>query len=394
MTSRTNLPASPWSGATIDLPAPLAVVDLDAFDANGADLRRRASGTPIRVATKSIRVPELIRRALAGDGFHGVMTFSVPEAAWLVNAGITEDALMGYPTVDPASIALLAGDERLRGAITLMVDSTDHLDQLTAAHRQGSAPFSVCIDVDASLRIGPLHLGVRRSPLRTPLAAAELANEAVRRGINVRGLMFYEAQVAGLGEVGLQAPIIRAIKRASLRELATRRQEIINIVQSVVGHDLLVNGGGSGSVAETAAASGITEVTAGSGFFVPTLFDHYSSFTPRPAAFFGLDIVRHPAPGIATAFGGGYIASGPAGQSRVPLPMAGKYVGTEGAGEVQTPLQFPRGREPKIGDRVWFRHAKAGELMEHFFHVHLVAPSQGGAVETVRTYRGEGFAFG
>lgn len=387
-----NLRPSPWQHATAHLPAPLAVVDLEAFDANAADLRRRAGGTPIRVATKSVRVPDLIRRALANDGFSGVMSFTLDEAIWLVRQGITDDALMGYPTVDTAALARLAADAHLRERITLMIDNVAHLDQLAALERDSSTAFQVCLDIDASLRIGPMHIGVRRSPLRTPQDAAALARAAATRGIDVRGVMFYEAQVAGLGEGGIRGPAIRLLKKLSLAELRTRREEVTEAVRDIAGRPLLVNGGGSGSVAETVAATTVTEVTAGSGLFVPTLFDHYSSFTPRPAAYFGLDVVRRPGPGFATAFGGGYIASGPAGQDRVPLPLAGKYVGTEGAGEVQTPLRFAPGREPRIGDRVWFRHAKAGELMEHFTHVHLI---RSGAVDrTVPTYRGEGFPFG
>ena len=134
------------------------------------------------------------------------------------------------------------------------------------------------------------------------------------------------------------------------------------------------------------------------GALVPTLFDHYTTFAPRPAAFFGLDVVRRPGPGFATVFGGGYIASGPTGADRAPLPLAGKYVGTEGAGEVQTPLRFHEDQTPRIGDRVWFRHAKAGELMEHFTHVHLVRPREatptGTGENIATTYRGDGFPFG
>ncbi len=44
-----------------------------------------------------------------------------------------------------------------------------------------------------------------------------------------------------------------------------------------------------------------------------------------------------------------------------------------------------------LGDRVWFRHAKAGELCERVNELHLV---RGGAVvDVVPTYRGEGRAF-
>src|SRR5699024_5955149 len=110
----TNRSSSPWNAHTRDLPAPLAVVDLEAFDANLGDLRRRAGGTPIRIATKSVRVPELIGRALGADGVHGVMTFTIDEAIWLVQQGITDDALMGYPSVDRTALDRLAGDETLR----------------------------------------------------------------------------------------------------------------------------------------------------------------------------------------------------------------------------------------------------------------------------------------
>jgi D-serine deaminase-like pyridoxal phosphate-dependent protein len=44
-----------------------------------------------------------------------------------------------------------------------------------------------------------------------------------------------------------------------------------------------------------------------------------------------------------------------------------------------------------VGDRVWFRHAKAGELCEHVNELHVV---DGDALEgRVETYRGEGKAF-
>jgi D-serine deaminase-like pyridoxal phosphate-dependent protein len=46
----------------------------------------------------------------------------------------------------------------------------------------------------------------------------------------------------------------------------------------------------------------------------------------------------------------------------------------------------------RLGDRIWLRHAKAGELMERFDVVHLVAG--GRVVDTVPTYRGEGRNFG
>ncbi len=162
-----------------------------------------------------------------------------------------------------------------------------------------------------------------------------------------------------------------------------------------VGPLEIVNSGGTGSLEVSSADPVVTEVTAGSGLFLPGLFDGYRTVTPRPALYFALPVVRRPPPDIATLFGGGYIASGPAGN--VPAadgsrPPASSCIGTEGAGEVQTPVRGEGARELRIGDRVWFRHAKAGELCERFDTIHVV--EDGAITASVPTYRGEGKTFG
>ena len=91
----------------------------------------------------------------------------------------------------------------------------------------------------------------------------------------------------------------------------------------------------------------------------------------------------------------GWIASGQTGPTRQPspwLPPGLALTGTEGAGEVQTPVVGAAADGLRIGDRVWFRHAKAGELCEHVHELHLVDGNA--AVDAVPTYRGEGQAFG
>ena len=92
--------------------------------------------------------------------------------------------------------------------------------------------------------------------------------------------------------------------------------------------------------------------------------------------------------------GGGYVASGSAEKTRLPtpaLPAGLKLDPLEGAGEVQTPLLGPGARELAVGDRVYFRHAKAGELCERFNTLLLVEGDR--VVDEVPTYRGEGKAF-
>ena len=369
--------------ATAHLDPPFAALHLPSLLANADDLVRRAHGTPVRLAAKSVRCRWVLDEVGRRPGFAGVMAFSLREALWLAEHGAA-DVLVGYPSVDRAGLRAL-GESGLADRVTLMVDAAE---QLALVRGVTPAPLRLCLDIDASLRVGPLHLGVRRSPLRTPADAAALAREAVRLGFVVRGVMFYEAQVAGLPDT---SAAVRLVKKRSLAELTRRRAAVVAAVAGVAGPVELVNSGGSGSVAESAADPCVTEVTAGSGLYAPTLFDGYRSFSPRPALFFALPVVRRPAPGLATLFGGGYIASGPAGSSRVPRPVwppGLRLLPREGAGEVQTPV---RGAELVVGDRVWFRHAKAGELLERFDAVHVV--DDGGAT-AVPSYRGEGRTFG
>jgi D-serine deaminase-like pyridoxal phosphate-dependent protein len=369
--------------ATAHLDPPLAALDARAMRANAADLVRRASGKPVRLASKSIRCRWVLDTVLAEPGFAGVMAYSLREAIWLVRAGV-RDVLMGYPSVDRGALGQLGCDSALVDAITLTVDDPAQLETIRTIT---DAPVRICLDVDASLRIGRLHLGVRRSPLRTPGDAVALAGAA--EGLRVVGVMFYEAQIAGLPD---SSAAVRLVKKRSAAELARRRSAVVEAVEKVVGALEIVNSGGTGSLEVSSADRAVTEITAGSGLYVPTLFDNYRAFEPRPALYFALPVVRRPAPGIATLFGGGYVASGPAGRSRLPTPaLRGlRLLGTEGAGEVQTPVRG--GASLRVGDRVWFRHAKAGELAERFDTIHVV--EAGELVASVPTYRGEGKTFG
>ena len=378
-------------------PTPIAVVDLDSFDANAADLVRRAGGKPIRVASKSLRVPALIERALAHDGFDGVLAFTLAEALWLHEAGVSDDILLAYPTVDVAALRRLTGSPAAAAAITLMVDDPAHLDVVDAA-RGGDVTVRVALDLDAGLRLGGQHIGPKRSPLFDTSDVVALAEQVVARdGFALVGVMTYEGQVAGVPDdipaQRTKSLLVRRLKQASMAQLEVRRREISEALACVVELELW-NGGGSGSVEATSADPAVTEIAAGSGLLVPGIFDHYASFTPRPAAFFGLRVTRKPTPAMATVHGGGLIASGATGADRSPVPWAppGLHLtGLEGAGEVQTPLTGHPAALLRIGDLVWFRHAKSGELFEHVRDVHLVEGSS--VTDVVPSYRGHDLAF-
>ena len=373
---------------------PTVVVDLDAFDANAVDLARRAGGTPIRVASKSIRVPGLLSRALAVPGFAGILGYSLREALWLAENGIADDIVLGYPTVDRDALRSLTASE---APVTLMVDDQAQLD-LVDAVRASPRPIRVAIDIDAGLHLGPALVGPKRSPLYDAAQVLTLARDIVKSpGFDLVGVMTYEGQVAGVPDdvpgQRARSTVVRRLKAFSIQQLAARRAEIAEGLAEIARLEFW-NAGGSGSIESSAADPTVTEVTAGSGLFVPGLFDHYRSFDPRPAAFFGLRVVRRPSSDCVTVAGGGQIASGATGKDRSPVPWAppGLHLtGLEGAGEVQTPLIGPGTAGLDIGDLVWFRHAKSGELMEHVREVHLVRGSS--VVDRLPTYRGTGNAW-
>jgi len=397
--------------------APYALIDLDAMWSNARELLGRARGIPLRVATKSVRCRELLDAILGHDpGFRGLMTFTLPESLWLYAHGF-DDLLCAYPTTHRGALAELARLEGERPPI-VMVDSVEQLDYMDGL---GGRPIRVCIELDVGWWPlgGRIKVGAKRSPIRTPEQARELAREiASRPGFELAALMGYEAHIAGVGDdpsgrrlrgpsIGLakregrrrpsiraadrfQGSLIRFMKRRSAAELAERREAVVAAVREVAPVEI-VNGGGTGSIHTTAREAAVTEVTAGSGFFAPTLFDRYADFELTPAALFALPVVRRPSGAVATLLGGGYHASGPAGLDRLPapyLPRGLRLDPREGAGEVQTPVLGAAATSLRVGDRVYLRHAKAGELCEHFDKLYLVSGRE--IVDEVPTYRGEG----
>lgn len=400
--ARSAAPADPYERyehAFAGVEAPFAFVDLDAMWHNAADMLRRAGGTPIRVASKSLRCRPLLRAALDRDpGFRGLMTFTLRETLWLAGQGF-DDLLLAYPTADREALAALGRFEGER-APAVMVDSPAQLDLIDAAAGRDRRDVRVCIEMDCSLWLagGRVRIGPKRSPIRTPAQAAGFAREVVRRdGFELAGLMGYEGHIAGVGDhpagARLRGLAIRGMQALSARELRERRAALVAAVRDVAPIEL-VNAGGTGSLEGSASEGCVTEVTAGSGFYGPALFDHYRRFALRPAAMFALPVVRRPGPGVATALGGGYLASGPADRFRLPvahLPEGLRLDPMEGAGEVQTPLLGKAADRLAPGDRVYLRHSKAGELCERFDRLYLVA---GGAIaDEVPTYRGEGKTF-
>lgn len=385
-----------------EVEAPFAFVDLDAMWSNADAMLARAGTKPIRVASKSLRCRALLERILDRDErFAGLLTFTLPETLWLAGQGF-ENLLLAYPTADTGALEELA----LRSAASpseapiVMVDCAEHLDAIESVLGTGASPVRVCIDLDGGWWAlgGRIKVGPKRSPVHTVGQAVALAREIEgREKVELAALMSYEGQIAGVGDQPpgrrLRGVAIRAMQRRSAAELAERRAAVVAAIREFAELPI-VNGGGTGSLELTGAEDAVTEIAAGSGFYAPTLFDTYSRFSLTPAAGFALPIVRKPSDAIATALGGGYLASGSGDAARVPspwLPPGLSLDPEEGAGEVQTPLSGAPAHELKIGDRVYMRHAKAGELCERFDALRLVEGNE--VVDVVPTYRGEGRTF-
>jgi D-serine deaminase-like pyridoxal phosphate-dependent protein len=388
-----------YKGILGNHPMPYAFLDLDLLEQNIRQIVASARGKRVRLASKSLRSVAVLRRILAADPcFQGIMCYTAREAAYLASQGF-DDLLIGYPTWNEQDIAAVATATASGKHITLMVDSTDHVEQIETVAARYGVRLPLCLEVDMSMHLPGLHFGVWRSPICTSEQARPvLARIMTSSHTWLDGLMGYEAQIAGVGDnfPGHTARniMVQGLKRRSIRELARRRAALVDLTKSYRLTPRFINGGGTGSIATTRAEQAVTEITVGSGFYAPALFDNYRDFRYQPAAAFAIEVVRHPRPHIYTCLGGGYIASGSVGPEKQPqpyLPWGAKLISLEGAGEVQTPIRYEGSVPLKIGDPVFMRHSKAGELCERFTHLLLV--SDGTIVDEITTYRGDGQCF-
>lgn len=377
---------------------PIGVVDMDAFGRNIAALTERAAGTPIRVASKSLRVTNLITRA-AQKFQGGILAFTLAEALHLERSGLG-NIVVAYPSVDQQALVALASSATARREVCLMVDSIAHaslISETVGPHLPAGAHIRLAIELDVSFAPRNIvHLGALRSPLSNAAQVRDLAMRINRvPHVKVVGLMGYEGQIAGTGNRG-RSPVklaTRAVQKISSRELNARRSAAVGALGEVCDLEF-VNGGGTGSIEATCADPSVTDVAAGSGLLSPTLFDQYAHFCHEPALYLGFNVVRKASDHSATLLGGGWIASGPAAPDRSPVPVYPpglRFSPLEGAGEVQTPVLGAAARHLKAGDTVWMRHAKAGEPAEHLPSYVLVRGTQ--VVDEVPTYRGEGLFF-
>lgn len=378
---------------------PFAWLDVDRLTLNALSIADRAGDKKVRIASKSVRSVEVLRMLFTlSSKFQGLMCFTGLEAVWLSELGF-DDLLIAYPVFQKAQLEAICQEVKKGKKLICMVDSTEHVQRLNSVAQSVGVVLPICLDLDMSIDPPGIHFGVYRSPINSVEKALAL-HAVIKKAdhLKLNSLMGYEAQVAGLGDripgQKLKNIVIRMLKRKSIQRVAERRKAVVDALRKDGAELEIVNGGGVGSMEFTRNEQVVTEIAAGSGFYQSHLFDYYDNFRHLPAAGFAVEIVRQPQAGMWTCHGGGYIASGSIGQEKVPLPYlpaGAKLHPNEGAGEVQTPILYAGPEKIQLGDPIFFRHSKAGELCERFNELVLV--KEGKVSGTVKTYRGEGKCF-
>ncbi|MDW7692547.1 alanine racemase [Flammeovirgaceae bacterium SG7u.111] len=376
-----------------EVPAPFAYIDLDFLDQNIKDIKQRCLGKKVRIASKSIRCLSVLQRIMESElNTNGIMTYSPYDTVYLAQKGFS-NLLIGYPISNPTFLSAIAKEIKKGCQITLMCDLEEHLAAADKAAKEYGITIPICIDLDMSNHFPGIYFGVFRSSINSQKKAVAFYKK-IKKHENIRlvGLMGYEAQIAGIPDRApsgkLKSVVIRALKKKAKTLIAIHRAEVVNALINEGATLEFVNAGGTGSLESSGMEELVTEVTVGSGFFSPTTFDHFSNFKHLPAAGFALEIVRKPAKNTYTCFGGGYIASGPIGLEKQPqpyLPADISIIKNEGFGEVQTPVKSKESLS--IGDPIFFRHAKAGELCEHFDSIYLIKKQE--ILQKATTYRGD-----
>ncbi|MAZ47021.1 MAG: amino acid aldolase [Halobacteriovoraceae bacterium] len=374
---------------------PYSFLFLDELDKNIDLSLKRAGDKQIRVATKSVRSKDVLKYLAQklGNRFNGFMCFHLDEVLWL-SEHFKTSFLMGYPQ-KPNEVQARKLAQRVQAGheIIFMVDSTEQLEHLNRIGEMFSVKFEYCLDLDMSLKLPGLNFGVFRSPLDNQNKVDQLVSKLKDyEHVSCVGLMGYEAQIAGVRDklydnflldfvVGLLKSF--SVKKVyQLRAYATKKASELFKLK-------FVNGGGTGSLEVTAKDHSVTEITVGSGYFAPALFDGYDKRF-HPALGYAMAVQRRPSESMFTVHGGGYVASGAVGRDKAPViisPKGASLIKNEMAGEVQTPVEYKGLQKIELGDPVFFRHSKAGELLERFKDILVVR--EGKIQETWKSYRGE-----
>ncbi len=366
-----------WDELFCHLERPFAWLDFDALDKNIQIIQDACGRKPIRLATKSIRSVEVLRYIQQKlPNVVGFMTFTAAETVFLLQQQF-DDLLLGYPVMEEAAIRQLLYFVQEGKTVTFMVDRQEHIELLSKLGNEVGVRVPVCIDINVSNDFKLLYFGTKRSSLYsletlTPFLQATKNSPS----IEVVGAMGYEAQIAGVGNRPanvIKGRVIEVMQSQAKKQVTQFRRLAIAHIKAYFPTLRFVNGGGSGSMTYTTKQKEVTEITVGSAFYAPALFDQFTHLRLEKAAGFALRVTRQPEKNIVVCHGGGYTASGAIGSDRLPVfyePAKFAYLSLEGAGEVQTPIKV-KGKNIQIGDTIYLDMQRLGSFVSDF-HYYMV----------------------
>lgn len=382
--------------------SPAAWLDMDSLDHNIKLVNSKTNGKNLRIASKSVRNISVLKYVAENSpDYIGLMSYDAAESQYLLENGFA-DVLCAYPQMNKAAItdAEKAASNLTDSKLTWMVDKPEHVTLLAEIGSELKKDLRLCIDINTSTKYPAVYFGTQRSQIDSVKKLKKFLKVLKKTSnIQVVGLMGYEGQIAGLPEAAAGkealAPAIRLLKSRSKKYVTKFRRECVDAIADAGIALEVVNGGGSGSMDFTCSRPEVTEITVGSAYYMPAYFSYMDTMQEfKPAAGFVLPVTRKPFPKTATCHSGGFIASGAVGKDKWPVihyPENVSYLPDEGCGEVQTPVKLKQANQLDIGDNVWFRHAKAGELCEHFNELHVFRNNK--LIDTFATYRGQGKCF-
>lgn len=214
------------------LDTPTVIADLNVLDRNVANMAAhcRTIGIPLRVHTKSHKIPEIAHKQLAA-GAIGIACQKLGEAEVMVAAGI-RDVLLPYNIVGPLKVERLIRLTK-RATITVAVDSEDTARGISDQARADGCTVRVIIELDT---------GSKRCGVQSPEAALALAKKIVAMpGLEFQGVMTYPSRVEAM-------PFL------------TRTTELLDAAGIPVR---MISGGGTGAEA-VSKQIGCTETRSGS----------------------------------------------------------------------------------------------------------------------------------
>ncbi len=168
---------------TVELATPALIIDVDALEKNLSTMSTRHPGSKLRPHTKAHKCTEIARLQLSHS--HTSFTCAAPrEIIGMAAAGIGSDFLLANEVLNTDRLSALAKvSENVR--VTIAVDS---IETINAAVRAGL--HDVLIDVN----VGLPRCGV------APELAGQLADDARKTGMTVRGVMGYEGHLMMVGD--------------------------------------------------------------------------------------------------------------------------------------------------------------------------------------------------